>query len=106
MQKILDDTSLLYKLNNIEINSSKSDLLHLKSKLSNSSLHSFTYNNQTIIPRKPTDTIRYLGIFYDGNGSSKPTLEKIHSKIENFFMLIRYKKITSSQISAFFNLIL
>ena len=32
MQNILNDTSQLYDLNNITINSSKSDLLHIQSK--------------------------------------------------------------------------
>ena len=64
------------------------------------------YNNQTITPRKPEDIIRYLGIFYDGKGSTKPTLDVIYNKIENFLILIRYKKLLPSQISSLFNLIL
>ena len=64
------------------------------------------YNNQTITPRKPEDIIRYLGIFYDGKGSTKPTLDIIYNKIENFLILIRYKKLLFSQISSLFNLIL
>ena len=106
MQNILNDTTLLYKLNNIEVNPTKSDLLHIKSKNSKIQLPIFTFNNLIITPRKPEDIIRYLGIFYDGNGSSKPTLDTILNKIKNFFILIRYKKITPSQISSLFNLIL
>jgi hypothetical protein len=106
MQNILNDTTLLYKLNNIEVNPTKSDLLHIKPKNSKTQLPIFTFNNLIITPRKAEDIIRYLGIFYDGNGSSKPTLDTIFNKIENFFMLIKYKKITPSQISSLFNLIL
>ena len=108
IQNILNDTSQLYDLNNITINSSKSDLLHIQSKSkipkppTSNVLH---YNNQTILPRKPEETIRYLSIFYDGNGTSKPTSETIFNKIENFFSLIKYKKLTPSQITSLFNLI-
>ncbi|CAG8651942.1 3278_t:CDS:1, partial [Paraglomus occultum] len=66
MQNILNDTFILYKLNNIEINPTKSDLLYIKSKSSTSSSFIFTVNNQTISPRKAQDVIQYLGIFYDG----------------------------------------
>jgi len=107
MQHILNDISKLYELNNLTINSSKSDLLHIKPKsLKSTSNTPLTYKNQTIIPRKPEEIIRYLGIFYDGKGSTKPTLETIYNKIENFLSLIKYKKLTPSQISSLFNLIL
>jgi len=106
MQDILNDTSTLYKLNNIEINPTKSDLLHIKPKSLNSSTPTFIMNNQQIVSRKPHEIIRYLGIFYDSEGSSKPTLYKIQNKIEQFLTLIHYKKITPSQISSLFNLIL
>ena len=84
MQNILNDTTLLYKLNNIEVNPTKSDLLHIKSKNSKTQLPIFTFNNLIITPRKPEDIIRYLGIFYDGNGSSKPTLDKFSTKLKIF----------------------
>ena len=92
MQHILNNTSKLYKLNNLTINFSKSDLLYIKSKsLKSTSITLLTYKNQTIIPRKPEEIIRYLGIFYDKKGSTKPTLETIYNKIENFLSLIKYK---------------
>ena len=109
IQEIFNNTNNLYNLNNIEINSIKSDLLHIQSKskipklLTSKVLY---FNNQTISLRKPEETIRYLGIFYDENGTSKPTFETIFNKIENFFSLIKYKKLTSSQITSLFNLIL
>jgi len=107
MQNILNDTSVLYELNNLTINSSKSDLLYIKPKSSKSQpITLLTYRNQTIIPRKPEEIIRYLGIFYDRKGSTKPTLETIHNRIENFLSLIKFKKLSPSQISSLFNLIL
>src|SRR5207237_1092731 len=107
MQYILNDTSKLYKLNNLTINSSKSDLLYIKPKsLKSISITPLTYKNQTIILRKSEEIIRYLSIFYDEKGSTKPTLETINNKIENFLSLIKYKKLTPSQISSLFNLIL
>ena len=39
MQDILNDTNNLYKLNNIEINPTKSDLLHIYPKLKSQQLH-------------------------------------------------------------------
>jgi hypothetical protein len=57
MQNILNDTSTLYKLNNIEINPSKSDLLHIKTKSSTSSSTILTVNNQTISPKRSQDII-------------------------------------------------
>ena len=108
LQLILNDTQQLYKLNNIEINPTKSDLLHIpqtKNKL-NSTIPTLYYNNQAIPLRKSHDIIRYLGIYFDGNGSTKPTLEILQNKIENFIALIRYKKLTPKQISTFFNIIL
>ena len=106
LQNILNDASALYNLNNIEVNPTKSDLLHISPKKSKISNYTFFYNNQTITPRKPEDIIRYLGIFYDGKGSTKPTLDTIYNKVENFLLLIRYKKLLPSQISSLFNLIL
>ena len=107
MQEILNDTNNLYKLNNIEINPTKSDLLHIypKSKKQQPN-QQLQYNNQTIKPRKQTEVIRYLGIFFDGQGLSQPTYEAIFNKIENFLSLTRYKKLTPTQISKLFNLIL
>src|SRR6185436_8260677 len=106
MQNIINDTSELYRFNNIEINTTKSDLLYIKPKFLTNPTPTLSMNQQNILPRKPQDVIRYLGIFYDGKGSSKPTLDQIQNKIENFFILIRHKKITPSQISLLFNLIL
>ena len=106
LQKIINDASSLYKINNIEVNPSKSDLLFIPSKNFKTSNYILSFDNQTIIPRKSTDIIRYLGIYYDGRGSTKPTLEMIHSKIENFLLLIRSKRLLPSQISSLFNLIL
>ena len=106
LQNILNDVSILYKINNIEVNPTKSDLLHILPKNSKTTNHKLLYNNQTITSRKPEDIIRYLGIFYDGKGSTKPTLDMIYNKIENFLILIRYKKLLPSQISSLFNLIL
>ena len=106
LQKIINDASSLYKLNNIEINLSKSDLLHISSKTSKFPNHSLSLDNQTITPRKSTDIIRYLGIYYDSTGSPKPTLDTIYNKIENFLSLIKYKKLLPSQISSLFNLVL
>src|ERR1051325_1416239 len=106
LQNILNDASILYKLNNIEVNPTKSDLLHILPKTSKTTNYTFTYNNQIITPRKPEDVIRYLGIFYDSKGSTKPTLDTLYNKIENFLLLIRYKKLLLSQISSLFNLIL
>ena len=106
LQNILNDVSILYKINNIEVNPTKSDLLHILPKNSKATNYKLLYNNQTITPHKPEDIIRYLGIFYDGKGSTKPTLDMIYNKIENFLILIRYKKLLPSQISSLFNLIL
>ena len=106
LQKILHDTSSLYKINNIEVNPTKSDLLHIPIKGSKTLSIPLIYDNQNITPRKPENIIRYLGIFYDGKGSTKPTLDMIYTKIENFLLLIKFKKLTSSQISSLFNLIL
>src|SRR5260364_291928 len=47
-----------------------------------------------------------LGIYFNGTGSTKPTLEKIIEKIENFIKLIQYKKLLPIQISRLFNTIL
>ena len=105
LQLILNDTHELYKLNNIEINTSKSDLLHISPK-TNTIENTLTYNNQLILPRKQHEIIRYLGIFFDGKGLTQPTLDTIYNKIENFLQLIRYKKLTPLQISILFNTIL
>jgi len=107
MQDILNDTNNLYKLNNIEINITKSDLLHIfpKSKKQQPN-YQLKYNDQIITPRKQTEIIRYLGIFFDGQGSSQPTYDTIFNKIENFLSITQYKKLTQTQISKLFNLIL
>ena len=44
--------------------------------------------------------------FYNRNSTSKPTSKTIFNKIKNFFSLIKYKKLTPSQITSLFNLIL
>ena len=106
MQNILNDTSELYKINNIEVNLSKSDLLHICPRSYKSQTTPLLFNNQPILPRKSNDVIRYLGIYFDGNGSTKPTFDAIVNKIENFICLIKYKKLTHLQISSLFNLIL
>ena len=88
LQNIINDTSTLYKLNNIEINASKSDLLYIKFKLLTNIISTLTIGNQIILPRKPQDVICYLGVFYDSEGSSAPTLNQIQNKIKNFLILI------------------
>src|SRR6185437_7973052 len=101
LQNILDDISELYQLNNIQVNPSKSDLIHISSnKTSFNTTQDTTplnFNNQPITPRKPNETIRYLGIFLDGKGSTKPTLEKIFSKVSQFIHIIQYKKLLPIQ---------
>ena len=107
MQHILNNTAKLYKLNNLTINSSKSDLLHIKPKLQKSTtIILLIYKDQTIISRNSEEIIRYLGIFFDRKGSTKPTFEIVYNKIKNFLSLIKYKKLTLLQISFLFNLIL
>ena len=106
LQKIINEASSLYKINNIEVNPSKSDLLYIFSKNFKTPNYPLYFDNQIINPKKPTDIIRYLGIYYDGKGSTKPTLDIIYNKIENFLLLIRFKKLLPSQISSLFNLIL
>src|SRR5260363_78785 len=64
-------------------------ILHILPRNSKTTNHKLLYNNQTITPRKSEDIIRYLGIFYDGKGSTKPTLDMIYNKIENFLILIQ-----------------
>ncbi|RIB02262.1 hypothetical protein C2G38_2228311 [Gigaspora rosea] len=61
MQNILNDTSELYKINNIiEVNPLKSDLLHIRPKSYRSQITPFLFNNHPILSRKPNDVIRYL----------------------------------------------
>ena len=85
LQEILQDISDLYQINNIQVNPQKSDLLHISksknSQTNNTSNHFLLFKNQQILPRKSDDIIRYLGIFLDGNGSSKPTINIITNKI-------------------------
>src|SRR5437868_1956171 len=112
LQQLLIDVNKLYQLNNIQINPSKSDLLHItpkKSKTSNSTnqiLSQINYNNTPLITRKSTDTIRYLGIYFDGTGSTRPTIDLISLKINNFLKLIQFKKLLPIQIIRLFNTIL
>ena len=112
LQQLLIDVNKLYQLNNIQINLSKSDLLHItpkKSKTSNPTnqiLSQINFNNILLIPRKSTDTIRYLGIYFDGTGSTRPTIDLISLKINNFLKLIQFKKLLPIQIIRLFNTIL
>src|SRR6185312_8475555 len=111
LQNILDDISELYQLNNIQVNPSKSDLIHItpnQKTLSNilPDITPLTFNNQPITPRKSNEIIRYLGIFLDGKGSTKPTLDKIFDKTLQFIHTIQYKKLLPIQISRLFNTIL
>src|SRR6185437_6859416 len=111
LQNILDDISELYQLNNIQVNPSKSDLIHItpnQKTLSNilPDTTPLTFNNQPITPRKSNEIIRYLGIFLDGKGSTKPTLNKIFDKTFQFIHTIQYKKLLPIQISRLFNTIL
>jgi hypothetical protein len=104
LQNILDDISELYQLNNIQVNPSKSDLIHIfsnKKALQNntSNILPLNFNNQPITPRKSNETIRYLGIFLDGKSSTKPSFDKILSKIFQFTHIIQYKKLLPIQIS-------
>ena len=112
LQQLLIDVNKLYQLNNIQINPSKSDLLHItpkKFKTSNSTNQipsQINFNNTPLIPRKSTDTIRYLGIYFDGTGSTRPTIDLISLKINNFLKLIQFKKLLPIQIIRLFNTIL
>jgi exonuclease III/ribonuclease HI len=112
LQQLLNDVNKLYQLNNIQINPSKSDLLHIipkKSKTSNSLNQpqpQLKFNNISLLPRKPTDTIRYLGIYFDGLGSAKPTIDLISQKLDNFLKIIQFKKLLPLQITRLFNTIL
>ena len=85
----------------------KSDLLHINSnKTKLTPTPQILFNNQPIYPCKPEETIRYLGIYYDGQGSTKPTLELITNKIQQFCKLIKFKKLLPKQITLLFNSIL
>ena len=55
---------------------------------------------------KSTDTIRYLGIYFDSTGSTRPTINLISLKINNFLKLIQFKKLLPIQIIRLFNTIL
>jgi hypothetical protein len=111
LQNILNDVTELYKINNIQVNPHKSDLLHLqpsKSPTPTTDTESINLNfdNQTIQPRKTNETIRYLGIYFDGKGSTQPTQNIITNKINQFNFLIQNKKLLPIQISRLFNTIL
>lgn len=110
LQEILNDVSELYQINNIQINPSKSDLLHIsKSKTSQTNTSSnspLTFKNQQILTRKSHEIIRYLGIFFDGNDTPKPTINTISNKIHQFIYHIQFKRLLPIQISRLFNTIL
>src|SRR6266487_3635844 len=110
LQEILQDVSELYQLNNIQVNPLKSDLLHIsKSKTSQTNTtpnHFLLFKNQQILPHKLDETIRYLGIFLDGNVSSKHIINIITNKINQFTHLIKFKKLLLIHISRLFNTIL
>jgi hypothetical protein len=107
LQNILNDTCELYQINNIQINTEKCDLIHLNPpKKTNSQSNYLTFNNTLITPRKNNEVIRYLGIYYDGKGTTKPTIEKIISKTNSILNTIRYKKLLPLHISRIINTIL
>src|SRR5205085_8161639 len=76
------------------------------SQTNNTPNHFLLFKNQQILPRKPDETIRYLGIFLDGNGSSKPTNNIITNKINQFTHLIKFKKLLPIHILRLFNTVL
>ena len=67
LQNLLNDVSKLYQINNIQVNPTKSDLLHINSnKTKLTPIPQILFNNQPIYLCKPEEIIRYLGIYYDG----------------------------------------
>ncbi|CAH1768885.1 13259_t:CDS:2, partial [Entrophospora sp. SA101] len=98
MKNILEITQRYNILNNIQVNLKKSDLLIL-----NSTHDDLTLNNDQTISVTKNKPIRYLGVYYDNKGSSKPTFEKIVEKIKIFTNIIKYKKLTYKQLFKVYN---
>jgi hypothetical protein len=105
LQKILNTAQEFYTINDIQVNSEKSQLLIINGNTKDK-LGGITIQNQHVQGTDPNIPVRILGVWHTANGTKKYQRELIQQKILKTAKLISIKRITDKQAKYIINHVL
>jgi ribonuclease HI len=103
MQKIVDIANEFYEINDIEINSKKSELVvinYIRGKKEDKAELAITVgkNKEKVFAKKDSDPVRHLGVWISGKGKQKCSLDIIRNEVNRMCKAIKWKKASASQL--------
>ena len=103
LQKIVDISSEFYELNDIEINSKKSELLVLNRKSKGTenkerSIITIGKKKEQVYAKKSTDAIRHLGVWIMERNSQNHNINIVKNEVNKMCNAIKWKRASVSQL--------
>ena len=104
LQRIVNISREFYKINNIEINSKKSELLVLNASKKNVkkdeqySISMGKKKEDTVYAKKDTNSFRHLGVWISNKNNKICSLNIIRNEINKICKAIKWKRVSTSQL--------
>ena len=102
MRKIINITNEFYNINDIEINSKKSELIAInvnkKCKGEDQLAIIVGKSQNKVYAKKETDLARHLGVWISGRGKPSLSLNIVRNEVSRMCKAIKWKKASASQL--------
>ncbi|CAB5379790.1 unnamed protein product [Rhizophagus irregularis] len=106
METIIGISNSFFKLNDIRINGDKSELLVWNASKDIIKTIKMGTNNNLVIANKSSQESRYLGVYIRSQAGSSHIVKRVKNEIKSMVNLLKYKKVTASQVVYINNVIL
>ncbi|CAB5196262.1 unnamed protein product [Rhizophagus irregularis] len=106
METIIGISNSFFKLNNIRINGDKSELLVWNAPKDVIKSIKMGTNNDLVVAKKPSQESKYLGVYIKSQAGSSHIVKRVKNEIKSMVNLLKYKKITESQVVYVNNVVL
>ncbi|PKY57856.1 hypothetical protein RhiirA4_479245 [Rhizophagus irregularis] len=98
METIIGISNSFFKLNDIQINGDKSELLVWNAPKDVIKSIKIGTNNDLVVANKPSQESRYLGVYIRSQAGSSHIVKRVKNEIKSMVNLLKYKKVTASQV--------
>ncbi|PKK63904.1 hypothetical protein RhiirC2_716644 [Rhizophagus irregularis] len=106
METIIGISNSFFKLNDIRINGDKSELLVWNAPKDVIKSIKMGTNNDLVVAKKPSQESKYLGVYIRSQAGSSHIVKRVKNEIKFMVNLLKYKKITASQVVYVNNVVL
>ncbi|CAB4420996.1 unnamed protein product [Rhizophagus irregularis] len=106
METIIGISNSFFKLNDIRINGDKSELLVWNAPKDIIKTIKMGTNNDLVVANKSSQESRYLGVYIRSKAGSSHIVKRVKNEIKSIVNLLKYKKVTASQVVYINNVVL